>query len=239
LTGSSVFITASNYGIGKSVTVEISGSSSVSNIYFPSVWQFFPSITSTSTIPINGIGLLALKSGGTTDSNIRGVFVTTGANLSASFAITSSYSSNTNSASYALNSSTASFVTASNIIGIVTSSSYALTSSNVTGKSNCSEYKVSSGFINYYSSSITASNNDDGHTICMITGSLIYLTGSLSTTFTTLIYQSGSSTITITGSDSSVVIRNRQGFKAIAGQYGVASILRMNNGDFVLSGDLA
>jgi hypothetical protein len=41
------------------------------------------------------------------------------------------------------------------------------------------------------------------------------------------------------GSDSSVVVRQRQGFKTIGGQYGVVSIVRMPNQDFVLSGDLA
>ncbi len=98
---------------------------------------------------------------------------------------------------------------------------------------------VGSSYVNSYNTSITASNADDGRFINMITGSLVYLTGSLSSTFTTLIYQSGSAQITITGSDSSVVLRNRQSLKAIAGQFGIASVVRLPNGDFALSGDLA
>lgn len=220
LTGSNVYITASNLGLGKSVTVEISASVSGSVVMFPSTWQFFP--PAITTIPANGIGILALKTNTTTDSGVRAAFV-----LNSPTDTTASY------ALYALNAQTAVNATTA------TTASYAFTSSNVTGTSNCSEYKVSNGFINSYSNSITCSNADDGHCINLITGSIVYLTGSLSSTFSTTIYQSGSGTVVITGSDASVVLRNRQGFYTLAGQYAIATIIRMPNGDFALGGDLA
>ncbi len=102
---------------------------------------------------------------------------------------------------------------------------------------NGGQYAYNSNFINSYSTSITCSNSDNGKFINLITGSKVYLTGSLSPTFATLIYQSGSGVVNITGSKA--VLQNRQGFSNIAGQYGVISVVRVPNGDFVLAGDLA
>jgi hypothetical protein len=128
-------------------------------------------------------------------------------------------------------------VTASNVVGTVTSSSYAVTSSNVTGQSNCNQYALNNGYSNVYSSSITASANDNGRLMIFTTGSLCYLTGSLSSTFSTTIFQSGSSQIRVTGSDASVIIRNRQSQFSTAGQYAFISIIRMPDNSFAVGGD--
>jgi len=149
-------------------------------------------------------------------------------------AVSASYVLNAVSSSYSTNSSTASFYN-----GSVTSASYATTATTCSGIVKANQYAFDSGYANYYAASVTASAVDDGRVMVFTTGSQCILTGSLSSTFSTMIYQSGSSTITITGSDASIVLRNRQSFKALAGQYAVASVFRVSNGDFVLAGDLA
>lgn len=106
-------------------------------------------------------------------------------------------------------------------------------------KLSASEYRINSGFINYYNGNITASSADNGHCICMQTGSLVYLTGSLSDTFTATLIQSGSTAIKITGSDAGVIIRNRQSQYSTAGQYGVISIVRVADGSYIIGGDTA
>jgi len=153
--------------------------------------------------------------------------------LTASTAISSSWSQQSITSSFA---SSASYSQSGSYSLVANSSQQAFTCSGII---NANQYSLSNGVINSYTSSFTCSAVDDGRICNLITGSLVYLTGSLSSTFSTLVYQSGSGTVQITGSDSSVVVRQRQGFKTIGGQYSVVSIVRMPNGNFVLSGDLA
>ncbi len=101
-------------------------------------------------------------------------------------------------------------------------------------------YAFSGSYFNYYTSSYTLTNADNGKIVSEASASAIsyiYLTASLDSAFSCMVYQSGSGTLIVTGSDSSTLIRNRAGSTTLAGQYAVASIFRAPNGDFVLSGD--
>lgn len=102
-------------------------------------------------------------------------------------------------------------------------------------------YQLGSGSYNTKLVSYTISNSDDGKLVIVNSGSNVTVTltnTNISPTFTCTFYQSGSGRILFTTSSTSVVMRNRSNFNSSAGQYAIANVIRVPNGDFILGGDL-
>jgi len=169
--------------------------------------------------------------------NISASSVTASLLGTSSYANTASFlNGSVTSASYSTNSSTASFYN-----GSITSASYATTAITCSGIVNANQYSLTSGFANYYTASFSLSNTDDGRYVSVVSGAAVNVTisSSLNTNFNCLIFQSGSGQVSIITGSTATVLRNRQSFKSLAGQYAVASLVRVASGDFILSGDLA
>lgn len=99
--------------------------------------------------------------------------------------------------------------------------------------------KLLSGSIVEYSQSYTLTNSDDGKIVSLSgsTASNVGISGSvLNSYFSVTIYQSGSGQLTFV-TESGTVLRNRSGHIKTAGQYALASLVRINGREFVLSGD--
>ena len=67
----------------------------------------------------------------------------------------------------------------------------------------------------------------------------LFLTSSLPYGFNCTIYQSGSGKPMVFTSSIGTILRNRQGLSGSAGQYALMSLIRIQNGDFILAGDTA
>jgi hypothetical protein len=69
------------------------------------------------------------------------------------------------------------------------------------------------------------------------TGAIAVSGSILSANFSVGIYQSGSTQLSFVAS-SGTIIRNRGGYTKTAGQYALASLVRINGNEFVLGGDV-
>ncbi len=199
-----------------------------------------------------------------TSGNISAVVVTASLFGTASWAVTASYAKTASFVQQAVSALTAnaisfvpvasvsaSWVSASNVIntasyantasyygGTVTSASYATIAITCSGIVNANQVSLINGFANYYAASVTASNVDDGRVMVFTSASKCFMTGSLSSTFSTMVIQSGSGQIAISAS-SDATLRNRQGQYSTAGAYAAISIIRLSSGDFLIFGDTA
>jgi len=185
--------------------------------------------------------------------------------ITASWALTASFAMNAGSglstgSTYPITSSwavSASWAPGGTGTGLETGSTYPITSSwaqnvltasaivNTTDVIFGGGYALTgSGYFNHYTSSYTLTDFDNGKIVSeasasatMGTLSLITVPGTLTSAFSCMIYQSGSGVLIVTGSDSSVIIRNRAGQTTLAGQYAVVSLIRVPDGSFILVGD--
>ena len=123
-----------------------------------------------------------------------------------------------------------------------TSASYALVAGSLSVVAlyvASNKYTITGSYMNFLSSSYTMSANDNGLllSVSSSTDSIMYITSSLPYGFNCTMYQSGSGRICVTGSNSSTIIRNRWNYTGSSGQYAVMSLMRIQSGDFVLTGD--
>lgn len=144
--------------------------------------------------------------------------------ITASWALTASVTTvfaTTISASWASSSIFSTQVSASQIIG--------------------SDYILTGSYVNFVSTSYTMSVVDNGALLSVSGSSTInlFLSSSLPYGFNCTVYQSGSGKAVVLTSSVQTVLRNRQGLSGSAGQYALMSLIRIQEGEFVLAGDTA
>jgi hypothetical protein len=100
-------------------------------------------------------------------------------------------------------------------------------------------YQLLSNYSNFYSTSYSVTQADDGKFITVNSGSTVTvtLTSSVSPTFNAMFYQSGSGGILFVAG-SNTVLRSRSSSTGSAGRYSLATVVRAPNGDFILGGDV-
>src|ERR1035441_5715065 len=104
-----------------------------------------------------------------------------------------------------------------------------------------SDYILTGSYVNFISSSYTMSVIDNGALLSVSGSSAVnlFLTSSLPYGFNCTIYQSGSGKPMVFTSSIGTILRNRQGLSGSAGQYALMSLIRIQNGEFILAGDTA
>jgi len=178
-----------------------------------------------------------------TSSYYNQLWLKTGSN----YPITTSWSDISLSSNYISGANVGGFVnnsiysTSSSFASSSLTASFAISSSNVFGNGTIqgSSYQINGNIFTYVNGNYTILNSDNGKIITVNSGStsILRVSNSLDSTFNCMVYQSGSGTITFIAENGNY-IRNRSSANGTAGQYAIATLLRVNNTDFVLGGDV-
>lgn len=119
-------------------------------------------------------------------------------------------------------------------IGTVNVNPMVVSASQIIG----SRFILTGSYLASITSSCSLTNDDNGMILSILSGSNIYLavSSSLPYGFSCTIYQSGSGKATCI-TESGVSIRSRFNYLSTGGQYAMMSLIKLPNGDYVLTGD--
>lgn len=104
---------------------------------------------------------------------------------------------------------------------------------------NTTKYTLTGSYVNFISASYTLLPSDNGMLLSVSNSVVTYMavSSSLPYAFNCTFFQSGSGKVAFL-SESSVTMRTRTSATGSAGQFAMMSMLRMPNGDFILTGDM-